>query len=103
MLACHRCGLSIDQTNLYLKNNYCINCGALLDPPTTDARNVACKHCGEATRPGRLFADRELTMVMSDIKEERFIDAYACIKCGSVQLIIDYETEVLDDLALVKK
>lgn len=97
MVVCQRCGLTASETNVYLSNHYCSNCGALLDPPTTDTRNVLCTQCGEATRPGRLYGETELTMVMSDSWEERFVDAFACIKCGHVQLIIDYETEVVED------
>jgi DNA-directed RNA polymerase subunit RPC12/RpoP len=103
MLVCNRCGLTINDTNSYLSNNHCSNCGALLNPPTTDTRNVLCKHCGESARPGRLYGETELTMVMSDIQEERFIHAFACIKCGSVQLIIDYETEVVEDPDVVEE
>lgn len=54
----------------------------------------ACSSCGAETRPGNLFADRELTILFADDEEERFVQVYACKECGKVEMIVDYEIEV---------
>lgn len=97
MMVCKRCGLTTNETHEYLSNNYCSNCGALLDPPTEDDKNLPCRHCGELTRPGQLFGETEITIVMAETNEERFVRAFACIKCGDVQLRVDYETDIVED------
>ncbi len=55
---------------------------------------IACSKCGGETRPGILFAHREITMVFSDKKEERFVEVYACWRCGRVEMAVDYDTDV---------
>lgn len=56
--------------------------------------SLKCSSCGAETRPGILFADRELTILFSDKDEERFVQVHACRECGKVEMIVDYETEV---------
>jgi hypothetical protein len=56
--------------------------------------SVPCRDCGGVMRSGLLFADKELTMLFSDDNEERFVQAFACIKCGAVRLAVDLETDV---------
>jgi hypothetical protein len=34
---------------------------------------------------------------MADTDEERFVRALACIKCGDVQLVVDYETDIVEE------
>jgi hypothetical protein len=66
------------------------------DVDSTDpVRNIApCRECGGVMRSGLLFADKELTMLFNDDNEERFVQAFACMACGSVRLAIDLNTEV---------
>jgi hypothetical protein len=97
MLVCNRCGLTTNGTQEYLSNNYCSNCGALLDPPAEVTNNVLCRVCGGLTRSGQLFGESEITIVMAETNEERFVRAFACIKCGNVQLLVDYETDIVED------
>jgi hypothetical protein len=56
--------------------------------------DVPCGNCGGAMRSGLLFSDKELTIVFSDNNEERFVQAYACPRCGVVRLAVDLDTEV---------
>jgi hypothetical protein len=57
--------------------------------------NIApCRECGGVMRSGLLFADKELTMLFNADNEERFVQSFACMTCGSVRLAIDLETEV---------
>src|SRR5262245_40258954 len=45
-----------------------------------------CIVCGAETRSGYLFAGRgEMTVVLSDNNEERFVELVACPKCGHVR------------------
>ena len=97
MLVCNRCCLTTNETQEYLSNNYCSNCGALIDPPTEATNNVLCRLCGGLTRSGQLFGESEITIVMAETNEERFVRAFACIKCGDVQLVVDYETDIVED------
>ena len=53
-----------------------------------------CSMCGGSLRVGTLVAEKELTIVFSDNHEERFVRVTACVQCGQVSLIVDYEAEV---------
>ena len=57
-------------------------------------RVVACASCGGQTRFGLLLAESEITIIFSDTDEQRFVEAYACLRCGRVQLMVDLETDV---------
>jgi Mg-chelatase subunit ChlI len=63
------------------------------DEADDDREPRVCAQCGARTRLGYLFTDREVTILFGD-DEERFVRAFACKKCGSVQLYVDYSTEV---------
>jgi len=53
-----------------------------------------CAKCGGPTRPGLLFADKELTILFPDDNEERFVQAFACTRCGELRLTVDFATDV---------
>jgi hypothetical protein len=53
-----------------------------------------CSMCGGSLRVGTLVAEKELTIIFSDNHEERFVRVTACVQCGQVSLIVDYEVEV---------
>jgi len=53
-----------------------------------------CSMCGGSLRMGTLVAEKELTIIFSDNHEERFVRVTACVHCGQVSLIVDYEAEV---------
>jgi hypothetical protein len=53
-----------------------------------------CDNCGGTMRLGLLFSEKELTILFGDNNEERFVQAFACTKCGDVRLTVDLETEV---------
>jgi hypothetical protein len=62
---------------------------------TTDGLpSSGCSMCGGSLRVGTLVAEKELTIVFSDNHEERFVRVNACVQCGQVSLIVDYEAEV---------
>jgi hypothetical protein len=54
----------------------------------------ACLSCGGRMRDATLVAEREVSVIFSDNREERFIKAKVCSQCGHVSLIVDYENEV---------
>ena len=56
--------------------------------------DVKCGNCGGAMRSGLLFSEKELTILFTDNNEERFVQAFACTKCGDVRLSVDLETDV---------
>jgi hypothetical protein len=59
------------------------------------AANAApCAKCGGPTRPALLFADKELTILFSDDNEERFVQVFACTRCGELRLTVDFATDV---------
>jgi hypothetical protein len=64
------------------------------DSPDPTGNIAPCRDCGGVMRSGLLFADKELTMLFNDDNEERFVQSFACMACGSVRLAIDLETEV---------
>jgi hypothetical protein len=53
-----------------------------------------CGICGGELRAGTLVADKELTIVFGDNREERFIKVTACAQCGQLSLVVDYDTSV---------
>jgi hypothetical protein len=62
---------------------------------TTDSRpGSGCTMCGGSMRVGTLVAEKELTIIFDDNHEERFVRVTACVRCGQVSLIVDYEAEV---------
>jgi len=54
----------------------------------------ACLVCGGRTRAGTLVAEKEMTIVFSDNREERFVKVNACTQCGQLLLVADYDTDV---------
>ena len=57
-------------------------------------RAVNCVVCGGQMRPGVLVAEKELSIIFTDNREERFVRVNACKECGQVTLTVDYETDV---------
>lgn len=62
--------------------------------PSVDPMSSTCLLCGGRTRAGTLVGEKELTIVFSDNREERFIKVNACTQCGQVLLVADYDTDV---------
>ena len=92
MPSCESCGHALPDGA-----QFCEICGtraktALQHEPIPD--HGTCNVCGGPMRLGVLFAEQELTIVFSDNDEERFIEVSACSKCGNVQLLVDYDTNV---------
>lgn len=66
-----------------------------LDPlPLPSTRRGGCPSCGGQLRAGTLAGEKEVTIVFSDNKEERFVLVSVCSRCGLVSLAVDLETEV---------
>jgi hypothetical protein len=63
--------------------------------PEAPAKRIPiCTRCGSGTRLGVLLGEKEITILFSDEDEQRFVEVYACRKCGQVHLAVDFETEV---------
>ena len=62
-------------------------------PPTTPEGST-CVICGGQLRAGTLVAEKELTIIFSDTREERFIKVGACVRCGTLSFAADYDTNV---------
>jgi hypothetical protein len=54
-----------------------------------------CTLCGGKTQLGILFAKNELTFLFPYEKREGAVNAFACRRCGSIQLFLDPRTDVL--------
>jgi hypothetical protein len=71
---------------------------ATLEPfPTSPESNPnasTCAICGGELRAGTLVGEKELTIVFSDNREERFIKVNACVRCGHLSLVADFDTSV---------
>ncbi|HEU4388877.1 MAG TPA: zinc ribbon domain-containing protein [Blastocatellia bacterium] len=74
-------------------DRFCGNCGTPVRH-TEERGAVICQFCGSTMRRGELFSDREVTAVLADPQEERFINLFVCRGCGQVRLFVDYETDV---------
>ena len=87
---CLECGYKIPDDN-----RFCGKCGAAaVEPDAVDDQVATCQGCGGRLRAGRLYSGDELTVVMSDTEEERFIEAMVCGTCGRIQFVVDFETDV---------
>jgi DNA-directed RNA polymerase subunit RPC12/RpoP len=88
---CLQCGYKIPD-----EDRFCAKCGteALKPDEAADDRVETCDACGGRLRQARLYSDQELTIVLNDTEEERFVDALVCGTCGRTQLIVDFETDV---------
>ena len=64
------------------------------DSRVSAADNLHCDACGAAMRAGTLYSDKELSIFFPDKNEERFIHALACKNCGSLKLVVDFNTDV---------
>jgi hypothetical protein len=53
-----------------------------------------CLVCGGRLRPGTLVGEKEITIVFTDNKEERFVRVDACTQCGLIALAVDNSTDV---------
>lgn len=53
-----------------------------------------CTACAVDMRAGTLVADSELTVIFGDDSEERFVNLFACPKCGRIDLFVDFEVDV---------
>jgi hypothetical protein len=61
---------------------------------SASAISPACLACGGTLRAATLVAEKELTVIFSDNREERFVRVMACAQCGQITLIADYENDV---------
>ena len=74
-----------------------VSSGAPVSPfPVARPRvpSTGCPNCGGAQRPGTLVSEKELTVIFSDNREERFVKVNACTQCGLLTLVVDFETDV---------
>jgi hypothetical protein len=62
--------------------------------PLPVRRRDGCPSCNGPLRAGTLMGEKEITIIFSDNKEERFMLVSACGKCGLVSMSVDLETEV---------
>ena len=59
-----------------------------------DGAVTGCLICGGKLRPGVLIAEKEITIIFADNKEERFVQVNACTECGHIALAVDNATDV---------
>jgi hypothetical protein len=67
--------------------------GRAAEEPLVNRTAATCV-CGGALRSGTLVAEKELTIIFLDNREERFIRVAACVRCGQLSLVADYDTVV---------
>jgi RNase P subunit RPR2 len=67
---------------------------ASADKADVTVKVVFCQVCQSPMRSGVLFSGKEVTIFFTDQNEERFVEVHACSKCGQVQMVVDYETDV---------
>ena len=53
-----------------------------------------CLICGGRLRPGTLVGEKEITIVFTDNREERFVKVTACTQCGQIALAVDDAEDV---------
>ena len=58
---------------------------------STDEQSARCRICGGSMRSGLLSTEKELMIIFTDNGEERYLDALACMECGEVRFVVDFE------------
>jgi hypothetical protein len=58
---------------------------------STDEQSARCRICGGSMRSGLLSTEKELMIIFTDDGEERYLDALACMECGEVRFVVDFE------------
>lgn len=56
-----------------------------------------CPICNGPVRRAALMAKDEIIAVFRDNDERRFVDIFACSKCGEARLVVDIETIVAEE------
>ena len=67
-----------------------------VDEPLGSHRGLLCPTCGSRLRPAMLFGESQMVAVFEDNREQRFIQAVVCPRCGTADLFVDFKTEVED-------
>jgi hypothetical protein len=62
--------------------------------PRSGPAESVCGVCGGQLRAGTLVAEKELTIIFNDNREERFVKVTACVQCGQLALVADFDTNV---------
>ena len=50
--------------------------------------------CGGRLRPGVLVAEKEVTIIFTDTREERFVRVLACSRCHQITFTVDNDTVI---------
>jgi hypothetical protein len=50
--------------------------------------------CGGRLRPGVLVAEKEVTIIFTDTREERFVRVLACARCHQITFTVDNDTVI---------
>jgi hypothetical protein len=59
-------------------------------------RGLLCPTCGSRLRSAMLFGESQMVAIFEDNREQRFIQAVVCPRCGTADLFVDFKTEVED-------
>ena len=59
-------------------------------------RGLLCPACGSGLRSALLFGESQIVAVFEATREQRFVRALVCPKCGTADLFVDFETDVED-------
>jgi hypothetical protein len=93
----HETALQVAEAELNIRGIYLEDekdDGIFQQENTSRDETATCAVCGGKMRVGNLFAGKEITILFTEEKEERFVDVLACEKCGQIKLVVDYETDV---------
>ncbi len=59
-------------------------------------QGLLCATCGSGLRPALLVGESQVVAIFEDNREQRFVRAFVCPKCGTADLFVDFETDVED-------
>lgn len=59
-------------------------------------QSLLCATCGSGLRPALLVGESQVVAIFEDNREQRFVRAFVCPKCGTADLFVDFETDVED-------
>ncbi len=57
-------------------------------------QSLLCATCGSGLRPALLAGESQVVAIFEDNREQRFVRALVCPRCGTADLFVDFKTEV---------
>ena len=62
--------------------------------PEGSQQGLLCPACGSGLRSALLVGESQIVAIFEDNREQRFVRALVCPRCGTADLFVDFKTDV---------